>query len=992
MYEAHTSALQAYLFARYITRLSYAVEKGDTSELVFSAGGPWDERLGYARLPAFRRRLEAEGFRVAEHAHVSPELARLLSWKISPPYPEATNVGLFLRGAKGATLYDARQGERVFGDYRDIPPLIANALVFIENQELFEAPDPRSNPAVEWDRIAKASLLYVGSKLGFPLSVQGGSTLAIQLEKFRHSPGGRTGSPQDKLRQMTAASLKAYRTGMDTTSRRQEILVEYLNMVPLAAAPGYGEVYGLGNGLHAWFHLSFAEVCDALRNADVEAEAEAARAYRYVLTLLAALPAPSHYLLRDRDALQRRVERYLHLMIERGIIEPPFAAAVDQVEVDFAQRAPLPPVPDFVQRKAATAVRIRLSAMLGIPSFYELDRLHLEADSTIDTTLQSDVVRLFRELARPEFVAQHGLREERLLGGSDPGVVLYSLLLFERVGDRNYLRVQADNLDQPFDINRGVKLELGSTAKLRTLAHYLGVVTELYQELVPLDGEALRQRLAAARDPITKWTIELLLRDPKARLDSVLDQAIDRRYSASPGEVFFTGSGTHQFSNFDPLDNGRVLTVRESLTRSVNLVFVRLMRDLVRFHQARLSYNVEDVLSGRDEATRLDLLRQLSDSEAQHQLTEAYKRYQGMSEQESIARLLGRRAKSARHLTILFFAWHPDGDHQQLTEWLRKHLGSISEAETQRFERAYARRRDFTISDWGYLLSAHPLDVWMTLELRRDPDASWDQILASSATARDVSNSWLFKTRNRRAQDRRLRIRAEQDAFARMTPYWRRLAFPFSRLIPSYATAIGSSGDRPAALAELMGIIVNDGVRLPSIMLEQLRFASGTPYEVAFTPAPTSGEPVMDPAVARVLRTALANVVENGTARRLAGVIKTAAGQPVRVGGKTGTGDNRFDTVGRSGGVRSSRAVNRTATFTFYIGDRYFGVLTAFVPGKEASRFRYTSALPVSLLKLLGPTISARIDVSDGGQVSGDGGQGSGVGGQGAAGPTRVES
>jgi hypothetical protein len=60
--------------------------------------------------------------------------------------------------------------------------------------------------------------------------------------------------------------------------------------------------------------------------------------------------------------------------------------------------------------------------------------------------------------------------------------------------------------------------------------------------------------------------------------------------------------------------------------------------------------------------------------------------------------------------------------------------------------------------------------------------------------------------------------------------------------------------------------------------------------------------------------------------------------------------------------VRSSRAVNRTATFVFFIGDRYFGVLTAFVPGKEASRFHYTSALPVSLLKLLGPAISGRID------------------------------
>lgn len=64
----------------------------------------------------------------------------------------------------------------------------------------------------------------------------------------------------------------------------------------------------------------------------------------------------------------------------------------------------------------------------------------------------------------------------------------------------------------------------------------------------------------------------------------------------------------------------------------------------------------------------------------------------------------------------------------------------------------------------------------------------------------------------------------------------------------------------------------------------------------------------------------------------------------------------------------------------FYIGDRYFGVLTAFVPGKEASRFRYTSALPVSLLKLLGPTISARIGSPGGLQGGWGGGPGGGRG------------
>jgi hypothetical protein len=53
--------------------------------------------------------------------------------------------------------------------------------------------------------------------------------------------------------------------------------------------------------------------------------------------------------------------------------------------------------------------------------------------------------------------------------------------------------------------------------------------------------------------------------------------------------------------------------------------------------------------------------------------------------------------------------------------------------------------------------------------------------------------------------------------------------------------------------------------------------------------------------------------------------------------------------------------INRTATFVFYVGDRYYGVLTAVVLGKDAGAFRFTSALPVSVLKLLAPSLNERL-------------------------------
>jgi hypothetical protein len=78
-------------------------------------------------------------------------------------------------------------------------------------------------------------------------------------------------------------------------------------------------------------------------------------------------------------------------------------------------------------------------------------------------------------------------------------------------------------------------------------------------------------------------------------------------------------------------------------------------------------------------------------------------------------------------------------------------------------------------------------------------------------------------------------------------------------------------------------------------------------------------------------------------------------------GGKTGSGDNRFKSFGRGGGVVSSRAVNRTATFAFYVGNRYFGVISASVLGKQAENYRFTSALPVAILKLLAPALNERL-------------------------------
>jgi membrane peptidoglycan carboxypeptidase len=239
----------------------------------------------------------------------------------------------------------------------------------------------------------------------------------------------------------------------------------------------------------------------------------------------------------------------------------------------------------------------------------------------------------------------------------------------------------------------------------------------------------------------------------------------------------------------------------------------------------------------------------------------------------------------------------------------------------------------------------HPLELWLMEWLRENPEGGFEEAWDASGEARDVAYAWLFQTRNRGAQDRRLRTLLERDAFGRIHREWRTLGYPFETIAPTVATAIGSSGDRPSALAELMGIIAADGMRLPSVRVTELRFASATPWETVLEPAAESAERVLRPEVARALRGALVDVVANGTARRANG----AYGLPL--GGKTGTGDHQKKRVDRWANVIDSEHVSRSATFVFFAGDRFHGVITAHVAGPESAEYAFTSSLPVQVLK-----------------------------------------
>ncbi len=386
----------------------------------------------------------------------------------------------------------------------------------------------------------------------------------------------------------------------------------------------------------------------------------------------------------------------------------------------------------------------------------------------------------------------------------------------------------------------------------------------------------------------------------------MLEASLERKYSASPAEAFFTGGGLHTFGNFDREDDRKVMTIREAFQNSVNLVFIRLMRDVVTNHlygsETSLAVRLADPLDPR----RDRYLTRFADREGSEFVRRFYRKYQGLALDAQLELVLsGARADPQRagHRAALGL---PGGEPRGLP---------------RAAHRAPARPRTVRQDGRGALRARGPAgDAARRPRLRgrrasaravagratcaRHPGAGITQVVRASSAERQAVYGWLFFTRHRNAQDNRIASLLEIEAFLDLHRSWERLGYPFASLTPSLATAIGSSGDRPAALAELMGIILNDGVRLPTVLVDGVDFGVGTPYETHMGRAEVPATQVLAPEVAAVVRGMLTQVVEHGTARGLRPALAQPGGAPHVAGGKTGTGDHRYFVYAKNGAVR----------------------------------------------------------------------------------------
>ena len=670
--ESRNHFYQSTFWHWYAAKLTYQVQPGAASHIVFPAAGPFDQRFGYTQLPQWSDKLQRSGFAIAAQSQFSDSLRHYTDYGFSPPYAEKNQAGLRIQGCQLEPLYQHKAPAFQFDSAQNIAPLLVQSLLFIEDRTLLTPDHFHANPVINLPRLGMAIWSQLQRAVGIPANAAGGSTLATQLEKYRHSPQGFTSGIADKARQLVSASVRVYQHSVDTRQSRQKIVLDYINTVPLAATAAYGEVNGMGEGLYAWFGADPIRVNRLLTQGAPYTD-EQALALKQIMALIIAQRRPSYYLLQGRQDLEQLINNHLRLMQQQGVLPATLASKALGQPLRFAGK-PAAAASQGEDFKAVTMVRSRLSQLLE-QNLYQLDRLDLSSQTTLHNQLQRDISRHLRQLNTVAAAEQAGLFAERLLQPEQQAKVKYSFTLYQATDNGNKVRVQTDTTNQPFDMNDASKLELGSTAKLRVLISYLEIIAELHRLYGEEHTDTLQFIPIAPEDNLTAWAVSYLIDNPAAGLDTMLQAAIERRYSADPKESFYTGSGLHTFNNFRKEENGLNPSIAQALQQSINLPFVRLLQDIVNYsiyHGENSSYQL---LADDNNPRRDEYLRRFADREGTTFIRRFWQKYSDKTAGQRLQLYIASSRQTPERLGAAYLYMQPDATPEQFISLMQQQFG-----------------------------------------------------------------------------------------------------------------------------------------------------------------------------------------------------------------------------------------------------------------------------------------------------------------------------
>src|SRR5262249_18058622 len=135
------------------------------------------------------------------------------------------------------------------------------------------------------------------------------------------------------------------------------------------------------------------------------------------------------------------------------------------------------------------------------------------------------------------------------------------------------------------------------------------------------------------------------------------------------------------FTNFERWEGERIMTVRMAFEHSVNLVFIRMMRDIVRFEMFNANPAMGDLFEDRYAPGRREYLERFADQEGSAYMTAFWQRYRGKPEDQRVATMLGRIRPTTNHLmavrtSVALLSVRPGLDEESFTRIMRARLSA----------------------------------------------------------------------------------------------------------------------------------------------------------------------------------------------------------------------------------------------------------------------------------------------------------------------------
>jgi membrane peptidoglycan carboxypeptidase len=128
----------------------------------------------------------------------------------------------------------------------------------------------------------------------------------------------------------------------------------------------------------------------------------------------------------------------------------------------------------------------------------------------------------------------------------------------------------------------------------------------------------------------------------------------------------------HTFSNFKREDNGRNPSVRESLNESINLPFVRMLRDVISYITHQQWQDLKAVMKNDDDPRRDKILARFADREGVQFLSQFWSKYSGKEPQEQIDAFLTGLKLTQDRAAVIHRYLYPSADLESFSAFMNE--------------------------------------------------------------------------------------------------------------------------------------------------------------------------------------------------------------------------------------------------------------------------------------------------------------------------------